>query len=144
MRRMRSAWLLVGCVAATVLVTSALVSALVSFYVSALPAEVTSELAKAGGMSIELAGDAGAGVSPPTAGLAARLSRTLGAVPFRMYEATWSDDLQMPGSQQSGQVAVIQAAVVGGITANAEVVSGTWPAAPHPGGLIPAALPLTA
>lgn len=143
-RRMRSAWLLVGCVAATVLVTSALVSALVNFYVTALPAAVTSELAKAGGMSIELDGDAGVGVSPPTPGLAARLSRALGTVPFRMYEATWSDDLAVAGSQQSGQVPVIQAAVVGAISANAELVNGSWPAAPRAGGPIPAAVPVPA
>jgi FtsX-like permease family protein len=143
-RRMRSAWLLVGCVAATVLVTSALVSALVSFYVTALPAAVTSELAKAGGMSIELDGDAGAGVSRPTAAVIARLSDALRTVPFRMYEATWSDDLAVPQSHESGPVLAIQAAVVGAIAANAELVSGRWPAAPRAGGPIGAALAVTA
>src|SRR5215475_11793122 len=141
---MRSAWLLVGCVAATVLVTSALVSALVSFYATALPAAVTTELAKAGNMSIEIDGDAGVGVRPAAPGLTARLSRALGAVPFRMYEASWSDDLALPRSHQSGPVLAIQAAVVGGIAANAELVSGTWPADPHAGAPIGAALPVAA
>ncbi len=143
-RRMRSAWLLVGCVAATVLVTSALISALVSFYVSALPAAVTSELARAGGMSIEVDGDAGVGVRPAAPGLTVRLSHALGAVPFRIYEATWSDYLALPRSHQSGPVLAIQAAVVGAISANAELVGGRWPAAPHAGAPIEAALPAIA
>jgi hypothetical protein len=143
-RRMRSAWLLVGCVAATVAVTSALVTALVSFYATALPAAVTTELAKAGGMSIELDGDAGAGVSRPTPRLAATLARAFGAVPFRTYEATWSDYLAVPQSHHSGPVQAIQAAVVGAISANAELTSGSWPAAPRAGGPIGAALPVLA
>lgn len=143
-RRMRSAWLLVGCVAATIMVTSAVVTALVSFYATALPAAVTSELAKAGGMSVEVDGDAGAGVRTPTPGVAARLSHALGAVPFQLYEATWSDDLALPRARQSGPVLAIQAAVVSGISANAELVSGRWPAAPRAGGPIGAALPVTA
>jgi len=141
---MRSAWLLVGCVAATVMVTSALVTALVSFYATALPAAVTSELAKAGNMSIEVDGDAGVGVRPATPGLTARLSHALGAVPFRMYQATWSDDLALPRSHQSGPVLAIQAAVVDGISANAELVSGRWPADPRAGAPIGAALPVAA
>ena len=144
LRRMHSAWLLVGCVAATVLVTSALVSALVSFYSTALPAAVTGELAKAGGMSVALSGDAGIGAGRPTAGLSARLSRAFGDVPFRMYEATWSDALAVPRSLGSGQVPDVQAAAVGGISANAELVRGAWPGVPRPGGPIPAALPATA
>jgi hypothetical protein len=144
LRRMRSAWLLVGCVAATVLVTSALVSALVSFYATALPAAVTSELASAGGMSVALNGDAGIGAGRPTAGLAARLSRAFGPVPFQMFAATWSDALAVPRSQTSGQVPDVQAASLAAISANATLVAGRWPGAPRAGGPIPAALPVTA
>ena len=144
LRRMRSAWLLVGCVAATILVTSALVSALVSFYATALPAAVTSELAKAGGMSVALSGDAGTGAGGPTAGLAGRMSDAFGDVPFRAYEATWSDALALPRSHTTGQVPDVQAAAVGAISANAELVSGAWPGDPRPGEAIPAALPATA
>jgi len=144
LRRMRSAWLLVGCVAATVAVTSALVTALVSFYDTALPAAVSSELAKAGNMSIEVDGDAGAGVRSPAPGLVARLSHALGAVPFRVYQATWSDYLAVPEAHQSGPVLAIQAGVVAGISANATLVRGRWPAGPRPGEPIPAALPVKA
>jgi hypothetical protein len=74
----------------------------------------------------------------------AGLSRAFGAIPVRQYEATWSDDLAVPRPKQSGQVPVVQAAVVGGITANAQLAGGTWPAAPRRGGPIPAALPAAA
>ncbi len=58
MRRTRSAWLLVGCLTATVLGASALVSALVTFYSSALTGAVTSELTQAGAaMSIAVSGE---------------------------------------------------------------------------------------
>ncbi|MBO0835799.1 MAG: hypothetical protein J2P28_09800, partial [Actinobacteria bacterium] len=143
-RRMRSAWLLVGCLAVTVLVTSALVSALVGFYRTALPAAVTSELATASGMSIAFNGDAGTGVRSPAPMVAARLSRAFGAIPFRMYQTTWSDSLAVPTAHQSGQVPIIQAAVVGGIEANAQIVSGTWPGPPRHGQPIPIAVPATA
>ena len=39
-RRMRSAWLLLTCLMASVLITSVLISAMISFYSTALPAAV--------------------------------------------------------------------------------------------------------
>jgi hypothetical protein len=141
-RRMRSAWLLVGCLTATVLVASALVSALVTFYTSALPAAVTSELPKSGPMAVAVSGVTGGGQT--AAGVAGRLSASFRTVPTRVYGATWSSDLTVPRPPHDGQVPVIQAADVGGITANARLTAGSWPAAPHPGQPIPAALPTTA
>ena len=141
-RRMRSAWLLVGCLTATVLVAAALVSALVAFYTSALPAAVTSELPKSGPMAVAVAGVTGGGQT--AAGVAGRLSASFGTVPVRVYAATWSNDLTVPRPAQDGQVPVVQAADVGGITANASLTAGSWPTAPHAGQPIPAALPTTA
>jgi hypothetical protein len=139
---MGSAWLLVGCLTATVLVAAALVSALVTFYVSALPAAVTSELPKSGPMAVAVAGVTGGGQS--AAGVAGRLSGSFGGVAVRVYPATWSSDLTVPRPSQDGQVPVIEAADVGGITANARLTAGRWPAAPQAGRPIPAALPVTA
>jgi hypothetical protein len=141
-RRMRSAWLLVGCLTATVLVASALVTALVTFYTSALPAAVTSELPKSGPMALAVSGVTGGGQT--AAGVARRLSAWFRTVPTRVYPATWSNDLTVPRPPQDGQVPVIQAADIGGITANARLTAGSWPAAPHAGQPIPAALPATA
>jgi hypothetical protein len=141
-RRMRSAWLLVGCLTATILVAAALVSALVTFYTSALPAAVTSELPKSGPMAVAVSGITGGGQT--AAGVAGRLSASFRAVPTRVYPATWSNDLTVPRPSQDGQVPVVQAAAVSGFTANARLTAGSWPTAPRAGRPIPAALPATA
>ena len=141
-RRMRSAWLLVGCLTATVLVAAALVSALVTFYISALPAAVTSELPKSGPMAVAVSGVTGGGQT--AVGVAGRLSASFRTVPTRVYPATWSNDLTVPAPAQHGQVPVIQAADVAGITANARLTAGSWPTTAHAGRPIPAALPTTA
>ncbi|MGH3303710.1 MAG: FtsX-like permease family protein [Streptosporangiaceae bacterium] len=142
LRRVRSAWLLVGCLTATVLVATALVSALASFYTVALPAAVTSELPRSGPMAVVVYGVTGGGES--AAGVARRLSAEITVVPARVYPATWSADLAVPGPPQDGQQPLIQAASVTGITANARLTAGRWPAAPHAGQPIPAALPTAA
>jgi hypothetical protein len=139
---MRSAWLLVACLTATVLVTTALVSALASFYTVALPAAVASELPKSGPMAVQVYGVTGGGQS--AAGVAKRVSAVFGAVPTRVYQATWSADLTVPRPAQDGQVPVVQAAAVTGITANARLTAGSWPPAPHAGQPIAAVLPATA
>ncbi len=141
-RRMRSAWLLVGCLTATVVVTSALVSALASFYTVALPAAVASELPRSGPMAVAVNGVIGGGES--AARVARRLSAAVTAVPTRIYTATWSNDLAVPRPPQDGQVPLIQAAAVSGVTANARLTAGTWPTAPRSGGQIPVALPTAA
>jgi hypothetical protein len=141
-RRMRSAWLLVGCLTATVLVTTALVSALASFYTVALPVAVARELPKSGSMALQVYGVTGGGES--AAGVASRLSAAIRLVPTRVYQATWSADLAVPRPPEDGQVPLIQAAAVTGITANARLTAGSWPAAPHAGQPIQAALPTMA
>jgi hypothetical protein len=144
-RRTRSAWLLVGCLTATVLVASALVSALVTFYSSALTGAVSSELRQAGAaMSIAASGELTGTPATQAAGIAARATKALGPVPYRMYQATWSDALAVPGPTRAGQVPVMEAAAVAGIAANAALTGGSWPGAPRPGRPIPAALPATA
>jgi hypothetical protein len=144
-RRTRSAWLLVGCLTGTVLVASALVSALVTFYTSALTGAVGSELKQAGSaMSITVSGERAGTPAVQAAGVAARMTRALGPVPYRMYQATWSDALAVPGPERAGQVPVMEAAALTGFTANAALTSGSWPGAPRPGQPIPAALPATA
>lgn len=143
-RRTRSAWLLVGSLTVTVLVTSALVSALVSFYATALPATVSAELARSGTMSMAISGNAGARPAAQAARVAARLAAAFGRLPFRIDEATWSDDLAVPVPARAGQVPVVVAAAVGGLTASADLTAGRWPGAPRPGAPIPAALPASA
>ncbi len=144
-RRTRSSWLLVGCLTATVLVASALISALVTFYTGALTGAVTSELRQSGAaMSIAVSGELTGTPAAQAADIAGRMTHALAPVPARMYEATWSDALAVPGPERAGQVPVMQAAAVTDITANAALTGGRWPTAPRPGQPIPAALPATA
>src|SRR5215469_2751105 len=141
-RRMRSAWLLVGCLTVTVLVASALVSALVTFYVTALPAAVASGLPESGSMAVAVSGVTGGGQS--AAGVAERLSASFRTMPTSVYAATWSSDLTVPEPPPHGQVPVVQAASISGITAHARLIAGSWPTVPHADQPIPAALPTTA
>ena len=137
LRRMRSAWLLVGCLMASVLVTAALFT----FYSAALPATVTRELDSSAAMSVTIS-DQISGSPAGVVSLVTDVMRTaFGAEPCRQYQAFWSNDLALPGSQAAGNVPAIQAAALTGIAGNASLVSGSWPAAPRTGQPIPVALP---
>jgi len=126
----------------TVLVTSALVSALLSFYSYALPATVTTDLARSGRMSIGISGAASGSATAQAGELAARLRTTFGTSRYRFYQATWSDELVLPGTQPApGEVPAIQAATASGFSSQADLTSGQWPEAPKRGQPIPAALP---
>lgn len=140
-RRMGSAWLLVGCLMLSVFVTTALVSALLSFYTAALPATVNRELARSGTLSITISGQttgSGAGV---TKLVSTSMRTAFRSVPYRLYEGIWSNDITLPVAHSGGNQPALQAAAVTGISAEATLTSGTWPAAPQAGRPIPVALP---
>jgi hypothetical protein len=149
LRRARSAWLLVGCLMLSVLVTSALVSALLSFYSAALPATVRQELAKSGDMSVTISDQVSGSVANLTKLVSTRMRTAFGAVPHRQYQAIWSDELALPGQHSagtgpSGNVAAVEAASMPGIGSYATLSSGSWPAAPRVGQPLQAALPADA
>jgi len=126
----------------SVLVTAALVSALLSFYSAALPATVTSELIKSGAMSVTIGNQAsGPGL---TRLIDTRMRAAFGSVPYRQYQATWSNELALPGSHPSGNIPAIEAGAMQGIAKYATLASGSWPSAPQAGRPIPVALPATA
>jgi hypothetical protein len=149
LRRARSAWLLVGCLMLSVLVTSALVSALLSFYSAALPATVRKELAKPGDMSVAISDQVSGSAASVTKLVSTRMGTAFGQVPHRQYQAVWSNELALPGQHSSGtgssgNVAAVEAASMPGIGSYAALSSGSWPAAPRAGQPIPAALPASA
>jgi hypothetical protein len=141
LRRMGSAWLLVGCLMATVLVTSALVSALVSFYASALPATVSAELARTGTMSVLISGEPDESLAAQAAGISGRLKTAFGGVPEQFYQATWSQELALPGARRAGNVQAVQAAALTGLPDYAALASGSWPGPPKAGQPVGIALP---
>ena len=149
LRRTRSAWLLVSCLMLSVLVTSALVAALLSFYSGALPATVTQDLARSGAMSVTISDQVSGPVAGMTRLVSTRLATAFGGVPYRQYQAIWSNELALsgpPGSRNipSGNVAAVEAASMPAIARYAVLTSGTWPPAPRVGQPIPVALPATA
>jgi hypothetical protein len=146
LRRTGSAWLLVGCLMLSVLVTSALVSALLSFYSAALPATVTRELVRSKTMSVTVSDQVSGSVASLTKLVSTRMATAFGSVPHRQYQSVWSNDLALPvqkssGSRASRNIPAVEAASMPGIDSYATLSSGTWPAAPKAGQPIPVALP---
>lgn len=143
LRRVGSAWLLVGCLMLSVLVTTAIVSALLSFYNGALPATVTQELSRSGATSLTITDE----INGPAAGVDRLVSATMraafGTLPYRQYQAVWSEGIQLPGTYQGRNVPVLQAAAMGDIRSFADLTDGTWPAAPQARQPIGVALPAT-
>ncbi len=144
-RRMRSAWLLLACLMASVLITSVLISALIAFYSSALPAAVRRNLTASGAMSVVVTGGtARSQLASQTKAVDTWVRQALGTVPYRAYHVLWSDDLDLPGGLAAGNVRVVEAAALDQVQHFASLVSGAWPAAPVAGAPIPFALPVGA
>ena len=141
LRRTGSAWLLVSCLMVSVFVTATLVSALLTFYSDALPATVSQELASSGTQSVLITAQASGSLASLSRLVDARMHTAFGAVPYQQYQAVWSNDVALPGAQQSGNVPVLQAASLTGITSHATLTAGTWPTAPKAGQPVPVALP---
>ena len=88
-RRMRSAWLLLTCLMASVLITSVLISAMISFYSTALPAAVRKNLIASGQMSVVVSGGTDSSQqAAQTKAVDAWVRRALGAVPYQAYLIT--------------------------------------------------------
>jgi hypothetical protein len=144
-RRMRSAWLLLTSLMASVLITSVLICALITFYSAVLPSAVRKNLVASGAMSLVATGGTSSSQQASQIRAADRWVRTaLAGVPYRVYNLTWSDDLDLPGRPVAGNVPAVQAAAIERVSAFAHLVGGSWPARPVAGAPIPAALPVAA
>ena len=138
---MGSAWLLVSCVMLSVLVTTALVSGLLSFYTVALPATVTQELARSGALSLTVSDETGGSPAAAIRLISTTMREAMGPVPYRQYQAVWSEDLVLPGPHAGRNVPALQAASMSDISTFADLTSGTWPTAPQAGQPVGVALP---
>src|SRR5215469_3103204 len=143
-----------------VIIAAALTTALATFSGQALPRAVRHDLAHASGTTISISGSVNASQAAQyNALLPSQIRSALGGTAFTFYQAAWSDPLGfVPGALPAtpaapagaggaggpGNTPIAQAAALGGITGQAELVSGTWPGAPVRGQPIPAALPGTA
>jgi hypothetical protein len=149
--RMSAHRLVIVAAALTTVVAAALATALATFSGQALPRAVHHDLGQATGTSMVLTGDVNAGQAAQyTATLPSQIRSALGGTAFAFYQSQWSDALGfVPGSlpaqpASAGNQPIVKAATIGDVTAQAVLVSGSWPGVPARGQPIPAAMPATA
>jgi len=139
-RRARSSWLLLACVAITVLLTTGLAAALWTFAAASIPPGAQSILAAPQGRVIGLSGVADAGQAAADSRLIrTTLRKAWPGVGFQMQSALWADPIQLPSSTTQIQLASLE-----GISAQATLTAGKWPGPPRRGDPVPVALPAAA
>jgi hypothetical protein len=144
LRRLGSARLLAASLLFAVLTSVAVTTALAGFGAEALPAAAHRRLASEPGTPILISGQIGAATArADTPVIRSSLRSALGAVPFTLVSGRWSDQLALPGPHRRGTIPLIQAAVLGGVTAHTELTAGNWPGPPRRGRPIGVALPVT-
>jgi FtsX-like permease family len=158
-RRARSSWLLLTCVAVTVLLTTGLAAVLWTFAGAVIPLGAQGILAGSQGRVISLSGDVDGGeAAADSRQIRATLGQAWPGVGFQMESALWADPVQLssttgpptrcapagrPGPPCSASTATvqIQPASLEGISAQATLTAGKWPGPPGHGGPVPVALP---
>ncbi len=144
-RRARSSWLLLACVAFTVLLATGLTAVLWTFAAGATQSGAQGILAAPQGRVIGFSGLADAGQAAADSRLIrTTLRKAWPGVSFQMENAVWANPIQLPPPRNGPRVAAqIQVATLPGIRAQATLTAGKWPGPPHPGGPLPVALPVT-
>ena len=141
LRRARSSWLLLACVAVTVLLTTGLAAAGWSFSAGVVPSGALSILAAPQGRVIGLSGVASAGdAASDTQLISAALRKAWPGVGFQLESALWTPPIDLPSPAGSTTTVEIQPASLEGISAQATLTAGNWPGPPHHGGPVPVAM----
>ena len=144
-RRARHSWLLLACVAVTVLLTTGLAAVLWTFAGGVIAPGALGILAAPQGRVIRLSAVAGAEDAAADSPLIrATLRRAWPAVGFQLDSALWADPLQLPAPANSTTFVQVQPASLEGFSAQATLTAGEWPGPPHHGGPVPVALPAAA
>ena len=125
LRRLGSARLLPASLLFAVLTSVTVTTALAGFGAQALPAAAHQRLASRPGTPILISGQIGAATaSADTPVIRPSLRSALGTVPFTLASGRWSDQLALPRPHRRGTIPLIQAAVLGGVTAHTELTAG--------------------
>jgi hypothetical protein len=152
-RRARSSWLLLACVAVTVLLATGLAAVLWTFAAAVDPAGALNGLTNPQGRVIGLAGEVNASqAAADSQAIRATLSKAWPGVGFQMESALWASQIQLSASTTSAAstqpfggedtaITQIQPAWLEGISAQATLIAGAWPGPPRRAGLVPVALP---
>jgi hypothetical protein len=142
LRRARSSWLLLACVAVTVLLTTGLAAVLWGVSDASIPFGAQSALAAPQGRVLGLTGVTDAGEAAADTGLIrAALRRAWPGVGFQLNSAVWANPLHLPQPPGSTVIAQIQLGSLEGIAGEATLTAGHWPPPPGHGGPVPVALP---
>ena len=153
-RRARSSWLLLACVAVTVLLATGLAAVLWTFAAAAVPAGALSGLANPQSRVVAINGLADSGQAASDAQvIRTTLREAWPGIGYQMESALWAAPIQLqstvsntPATPTSPSVTTettvqIRPASLDGISAQATLTAGTWPGPPRRGGPVPVALP---
>ncbi|MGH3289795.1 MAG: FtsX-like permease family protein, partial [Streptosporangiaceae bacterium] len=144
-RRARSSWLLLTCVAVTVLLATGLAAVLWTFSGAVIPLGAQGILAGAQSRVVALSGEVDASeAAADSQQIRAALGKAWPGVGYHLESALWSAPLLLSSSAGSTAITQIQPASLAGISAQATLTAGTWPGPPRPGGPVPVALPAAA
>ncbi len=153
LRRARSSWLLLACVAVTVLLTTGLAAVLWTFAAAVDPGRSAEHPRRPAGPGDRPRGVVNAGqAAADSQVIRATLRKAWPGVGFQLESALWADPIQLSASSQHDQPAAllrerdtaitqIQPASLEGISAQATLTAGKWPGPPRHGGPVPVALP---
>ncbi|HWG65153.1 MAG TPA: FtsX-like permease family protein [Streptosporangiaceae bacterium] len=155
-RRARSSWLLLACVAVTVLLATGLAAALWTFAAAAIPPGAQSILASPQGRVIGLSGVVGGAgqAATDTRQIRAALRKAWPRIGCQMAGALWANPITLspPRAVRAEASPVrglpppvewqIQVAALAGIRAQTTLTAGKWPGLPHPSSPLPVALPV--
>jgi ABC-type antimicrobial peptide transport system permease subunit len=144
LRRARVSWLLLACVAVTVLLATGLAALLWTFAGAVVPFGAQGFLADPQDRVLAINGPVNAReAAADTPQIRAALRRAWPGVGFQLESALWTEQLQLPssGNLTATVIRQIQLASLAGISAQATLTAGTWPGPPHRGGPVPAAVP---
>ena len=137
LRRARSSWLLLACVAVTVLLATGLAAVLWTFAARWSRSARRAILAAPQGRVIGINGAVNASqAAADSQQIRTTLRRAWPGVGFQMESALWADPIQLP-SPPAAAITQIQLASLDGISAQVTLTAGTWPGPPHPGGPLP-------
>ena len=155
-RRARSSWLLLACVAVTVLVATGLAAVLWTFAAAVIPPGAQSVLAAPRGRVIGLSGVVGGTGQAATDAkqIRAALRKAWPGIGYQMGGALWANPITLSPpravrAEPSPALGLpppvdwqIQLAALAGISARTTLTAGTWPGPLRPGRPLPVALPV--
>ena len=142
LRRARVSWLLLACVAVTVLLATGLAALLWTFASAVVPFGAQGFLADPQDRVLGINGPVNAReAAADTQQIQAALRRAWPGVGFQLESALWTEQLQIPSPGNPTAVRQILLGSLAGISAQVTLSAGTWPGPPHRGGPVPAAVP---